>query len=59
MLNPFKWRRIETVYIEYRGKRYPIFSTYGRMSPSRVAVKVGGIVALVASALGMILAFRG
>lgn len=56
--NPFQWR-FDTLYLVHKGHRIPVCMTYSRISPTRAAVKVGSIVALILSALAVILAFRG
>ena len=55
----FRWHWIETVYAMYRGRKVPVCVTYARIAPVRIAVKVSCIIALVLSALAVILTFRG
>ena len=53
-----EWRKVKTIYIERGRKLYPVWTEYVRISPSRLVVKSLCIVALVAAALAVALAFK-
>lgn len=57
--NVFAWRKTRTVYVERNKRFYPVFTEYVRISPSRLVIKALCIVALVTSALAVILVLRG